>query len=433
MFRTATPQERNSERSSDASPLLRYTPPMRPVVLCSLSLALLGCPTGPNPLDYDLQALDASDDQPEPTGPFFCATGTNVDGAVVPTGFCTRRFATIGAPRVLNFAPNGDLFVSSPSQSTDGGAPPGLGQIVVLSDDNHDGIAEAHVFLGDVPTVHGIAIAGGFLYYTTSAAIFRTPYIDGQRVASGPGTMVASYPMVPGERWTHGFTRSAAGTLYSALGVYSATTCPDTPRLGQVFRADVGGALTMLSTGYRNPMYLRCHFRDEACIVAELGDDGGGSQGARERMVLLRDNTNYGFPCCTGRGRSTTANHNVFDCNSVPQEEAEFPLNDTPFGMDWERGRWPAPFRDAIFVALHGSFYTVPRWQGTRIVFAETDPATHAPRGSWNSFVLGFGQGGGPLERATDVVFSSDGRMFFADDQGGGVYWVAPANLRSRW
>jgi glucose/arabinose dehydrogenase len=33
------------------------------------------------------------------------------------------------------------------------------------------------------------------------------------------------------------------------------------------------------------------------------------------------------------------------------------------------------------------------------------------------------------LERPADIAFAPDGRMFFADDNGGGVVWMAPTTL----
>jgi glucose/arabinose dehydrogenase len=32
------------------------------------------------------------------------------------------------------------------------------------------------------------------------------------------------------------------------------------------------------------------------------------------------------------------------------------------------------------------------------------------------------------LDRPSDVVFSSDGRVFIADDASGHVYWMAPTS-----
>jgi glucose/arabinose dehydrogenase len=111
-------------------------------------------------------------------------------------------------------------------------------------------------------------------------------------------------------------------------------------------------------------------------------------------------------------------------------EEVSLPLNSTPFGMDWEPGIWSGPYQHALFLAFHGSFYSATPYEGTRIAFVEVNNATDVPIGPFQDFVTGFA-GTGTLRRATAVVFAPDGRLFFADDTAGGVYWVAPNDLRS--
>lgn len=187
-------------------------------------------------------------------------------------------------------------------------------------------------------------------------------------------------------------------------------------------------AATPIAAGFRNPMYLRCHAKDEVCAATELGEDL--MPGAREKLVLLRAQTDYGYPCCYSAGASVAGTVDGA-CDSVALEDSSFPLSDTPFGLDWERDLWPAPFRGSLFVALHGSFYSSPPWQGARIVFANVDPLTRAPTEGWRDFLLGFGPQGTPLERPADVLFAPDGRMFFADDQGGAIYWMAPLDLEA--
>src|SRR4051812_25133472 len=76
----------------------------------------------------------------------FCASGTDVVGLHVPDGFCIRKFAELKTPRVLAFAPNGDVFVSSPSTETAGGAAAGIGGIYVLRDNGH-GVATVATYL----------------------------------------------------------------------------------------------------------------------------------------------------------------------------------------------------------------------------------------------------------------------------------------------
>jgi len=361
------------------------------------------------------------------TGRTWCSLGTPVNGANVPSGFCLRKFADVPAARTLVFAPNGDLFVSSPFNGTPGGAGGGLGAIIVLSDDDKDGVGELHTFAegGVLTSIHGIAIGDGSVFFTTDRTAFRTPYTDGQREETPNMRTNFNAPMrYDSSRWTHGLAYSRNGVLYTSYGEFG--QCGGT-NMGQILRVLPWGGMTTVATGFRNPMYMRCHPVDELCLAAELGEDQTPS--AREKIVVIRSNTDYGYPCC----HSTNWPYQTPDpdsCSNVVPEESSFPIGDTPFGLDWERGSWPLPYRNALFVALHGSFYSNPQWQNAGIVFSITNPRTHLPSGFWTPFVTGFGPGGSALERPADVVFSEDGRMFFADDHGEAVYWVAPTTLR---
>jgi glucose/arabinose dehydrogenase len=294
----------------------------------------------------------------------------------------------------------------------------------VLSDDDKDGNAEISTFADKLVDVHGLAIGGGYLYFTTATSVWRTPYTAGQRKESGAReNMGMPDSFGKGGRWTHGLARSAGGQLYASRGEYN--TCGTSPG-GEISRVEMG-APAVIAKGFRNPMYLRCHGRDEVCAATELGEDQ--QPGAREKLVVLRPDTNYGYPCCY-----TTALDAVKPpsgtCGGTTREDAEFVLSETPFGLDWENDRWPEPYRGGLFVALHGSFYTSPQWKGARIVYARTDATTHVPTEGWHDFVGGFAPGGSPLDRPSDVAFAADGRMFFSDDQGGNVYWVAPYGLQ---
>ena len=366
------------------------------------------------------------------TDPLWCGRGTDVTGGTPPNGFCLKSFAQIDEARGITFAPNGDLFVASPSESAPGGASGGAAAIFLLSDDDHDGVADQpHVFLTDLdanhttPTeVHGLALGGGYLYFTTKATVWRTPYTDGQRVATGyPEDLKLPATYATGGRWTHGLARSVGGQLYTSRGSYG--TCGGVPG-GDINTIGDAGALQLVADGFRNPMYMRCHGVDEVCAAMELGEDL--TTGAIEKMLILRPSTNYGFPCCMTKG-APIPNAMGETCAEVAKEDASFPLSDTPFGFDWEPGKWAAPYTNAVFVALHGSAYSSPPWQGAAVVYAPTDPTTHVPTQDWQPFLTGFATTSPVLHRPSDVAFSPDGRMFIADDTSGNVYWMAPTTM----
>lgn len=406
---------------------------------CALLLArgLAACTGGAEGVDSGVLRPERQRFDREPGRTYFCdLPAPDVLRAGYPYGFCVRRFATARAARVMAFAPNGDLFVSSPATRTPGGAPVGAGQVLVLPDDDRDGVADGpEVFLGGVPDVHGLLFDGAWLYYTTNDGVYRVGYARGQRRAQGPAERVADLTGLAGaQRWTHGLARAADGTIFVSVGQYGAYTCSAQREVrdGAVYRL-VPGALRprAVSTGHRNPLYLRCNPAGTTCYAAELSDDAWdpstGTMG-REKLVVIRDGEDYGYPCCAGNGAPAPPGARAgFDCGRAARELRAWPLHDTPFGMDFERGRWPEPYRGGFFVALHGEFQT---WRNTKVVWSPVDPATGHPTGEWRDFLTGWGISSQGIQgRVTDVVFRDDGRLFIADDQGGAIYWMAPETL----
>jgi glucose/arabinose dehydrogenase len=362
----------------------------------------------------------------DPNAATFCERGQDVLGVTPPAGFCMKYFAQVGEARSLSIAPNGDVFVGAPSRPTSGGATGGPGAIMVLSDDNHDGIGEQTLFADTLSDVHAVVVSGNYIYFTTQDTVFRTPYTVGQRMETDGKREDLGLPekFGNGGRWTHGLARSVGGNLITSRGEYGQCGVQSG---GEISSVGAAGQLTTIATGFRNPMYVRCHHKDEVCAATELGEDL--TTGAREKLIMLRPGTNYGYPCCHTMSIPANSNMGTTDCADTTVEDRSFVLQDTPFGLDWERGLWAPPHKNALFVALHGSAYSGPAWQGARIVYAAVDPQTHAPVEEWKDFLLDWGFGGTPLERPADVAFAPDGRLFIADDTGGRVFWLAPTTL----
>jgi len=357
-----------------------------------------------------------------------------VAGLTVPEGFCIRRYGTVPTARVLMFAPNGDLFVSSPGLPQAGGAGPGLGAIVVAPDDNHDGLSDGNVtFLSGVDDVHGLLFRREEVLYTTHGAVMRAPYCNGHRAVTAPLAGHTRVAQLDGAvRSTHTLAESADGRLLVSMGQWGSWTCPAPDRRsGSVLRIGAGAPITgdVVVEGFRNPMYIRCK-EWGACYAAELTDDGWDSFGGTEKLIEIRQGDRYGYPCCVDRGMPTPGTGaTAATCAEVAASVQTYPLHDTPFGFDWAPASWPAPYGGGYFVGLHGE---VGSWTNAGVQWAPVDAMTHRPTRATEFFVRGFGTrvSGGIGQRVTDLVSARDGRMFIADDHSGDIYWVAPRTLR---
>jgi glucose/arabinose dehydrogenase len=363
----------------------------------------------------------------------------------LPPGFCAHYFGTVPTARQLRFAPGGDLFVASPRTATTGGANNGIAGIVVLPDDNHDGVADTNLTFADgLPSVQGLMFSGGYLYYQDDTIIRRVLVPLGRRTAAGPSEVVTMMTMQQApEHWPKVFDTARDGTVYISNGGTQGDFCqPSPPPFGGMYRLEADKSTTPVATGFRNPIAMRCEADHDVCLVAELAMDYSASMFGREKLVVVRQGDDWGYPCCATKNvpyaGSTYADGAVPDCSHVAAESDAFVIGHTPFGLDFEPGNWPAPWTHRVFLTLHGD---AGSWVGARMVAIALDPTTGIPlpaselddSGASGSNMLEFASGWDDQfndhGRPAPVAFAPDGRLFLGDDQQGAVIWIAPTGL----
>jgi glucose/arabinose dehydrogenase len=366
----------------------------------------------------------------------------------VPAGFCTHYFATVKTARQLKFAPGGELFAASPTSGTTGGAGDGIAGIVALPDDNGDGNADSNItFLSGLPSVQGLMFAGGYFYFQDNTTIRRVPYRSGDRQPSGASEVVTTMGNWPqaSEHWPKVLDQAPDGTIYISNGGSQGDTCDSAwPVRGAIFKLNADGSTSEVAMGFRNPIAVKCESNHDVCLVVELALDYSWSSAGREKLIPIREGDNWGYPCCATQNvpysgvtyRGTTT---VPDCAGVAADSDSFVIGHTPFGIDFETGKWPAPWAGRVFVTLHGD---AGGWNGARVVAVALDgngmplPATELDGGTVAAdpsnmleFATGWDDGKRDHGRPAPVTFAPDGRMFLGDDQRGAVVWIAPVDL----
>jgi glucose/arabinose dehydrogenase len=362
----------------------------------------------------------------------------------LPPGFCAHYYATVGDVRQLRMAPGGELFATSPTTATTGGNyRDGRQSIVVLPDDDHDGVADSTSdFMTTLPSTQGLLFLNGAFHYQDGPAINRLAYKTGERLPSGtPQSVTTITAPQDALHWTKVMDVAMDGTLYITNGGSQGDQClQGDPTRGAVFKLNPDGSTTLIAKGFRNPIALRCEKNHDVCLAAELALDYSGDHGGREKLVPIRPGDDWGYPCCATQNTPYTgaayANGATPDCSGIPPESDSFIIGHTPFGLDFETGQWPAPWNDRVYVALHGVAGT---WEGARVVAIELDPSTGLPLqaselGGSNptamlQFAGGWDDGRQDHGRPAAVEFAPDGRMFLGDDYNGLVVWIAPVQL----
>jgi glucose/arabinose dehydrogenase len=355
----------------------------------------------------------------------------------LPNGFCVHWFANVGNTRQMRFAPGGELFVASPTRATTSGGSGGRAAIVVLPDDDRDGIADSTItFLSGIGSTQGLLFTSDHFYYQNATAILRMPYSPGDR-APRTSEMVADITIFTSDlHWPKTLDQADDGTIYVANGANNDDACETgRPFRGGILKLDGAPGGTPVTKGFRNPIAVRCQRGHDLCFAAELAKDfsAAGEEGGREKLIPIRDGDDWGFPCCYGRNLPQVANQ---DCSTIVPENVAFLIGDTPFAFDFEIGRWPSPYTGSIFVPLHGAAGT---WKGARIVAVATDAGTGLPQmgsdllmsnvGGISDFATGWDDGHFANGRPAAITFAADGRMFVGNDTDGNIFWIAPQDL----
>jgi glucose/arabinose dehydrogenase len=379
----------------------------------------------------------------------FTASGTTVvDGGAppaqlaflhLPAGYCAHYYGNVGNARQIRIAPSGEAFVASPTGSTTGGGPNGQGAIVVLPDDNHDGTAEAPVtFLSGLPNTQGLMFVQGYLYFQDGTQVQRVPYTPSQRTGTGPGQVVIDVQVYRSAiHWPKTFDLADDGTIYVGNGGDQAEVCQQPmPFHGGILKIDGTSGGAQVAMGLRNPIAVRCSRGHDLCFALELAMDYSATAGGREKLLPIHAGDSWGFPCCAATNVPYPGITPVPDCSGVASEQDAFVIGDTPFGLDFEPGLWPAPYTWSAFVATHGAFGS---WVGARLVAIAVDPATGMPgkgsnlgggdAGAMSDFATGWDDGTQSHGRPAAVTFAPDGRLFLANDNNGEIFWIAPMSL----
>jgi glucose/arabinose dehydrogenase len=359
----------------------------------------------------------------------------------LPVGFCAHWYGNVGNVRQMRFAPGGELFVASPTTATTGGGANGVSSIVILPDDNHDGYADGgDIFLEGLPSTQGLLFNGGFFYYQDQTRIMQLPYKAGDRKPSGAATPVVDITVYSsGLHWPKVLDASDDGHIYVGNGGDQGEACVEPhPFHGGILEIDGSPGGKEIARGFRNPIGIRCARGHNQCFALELALDYSAAQGGREKLVPIHEGDDWGFPCCATQGLpySGVQNQagNTPNCGGVAPENVAFLIGDTPFGLDFEPGRWPSPYTGSAFVATHGA---AGSWTGSRVVMVPMDPSTGLPVNSSDTggsdqgmqdFATGWDDQTLSHGRAAELAFSPDGRLFVGNDNTGDIFWVAPMN-----
>ena len=391
-------------------------------------------------------------------------------------------YAELRAPRLMVYAPNGDLFVSSPAANT----------ITVLRDPNNDGhVQEISVYAGTVgsapsaprgggpggpprggaprgaappappvtPAVNpeingpllgaaapactapaafvqsgpgalaqpfGLAFNKGYLYVGNTGSIVRYKYTDGDLVAQGPPEKVMDLPT--GGHSTRNIIFNRAGTkMYVAVGSGSNNNPGEDCRRAAVleFNPD-GSGYRVFASGIRNPVGLTLQPETDTPWVAVNERDNLGDDLVPDYATSLKADGFYGWPYSyIGKNpdpRYVGAFPELVNRAIIP--DVLIPAHSAALGIAFYTGtQFPQHYRNGAFVALHGSWNRSVA-AGYKVAFF---PMVNGKPGPLEDFMTGLlasdGSDGSqilPWARPVGITVARDGSLLISDDAPNG-------------
>jgi len=337
----------------------------------------------------------------------------------VPAGFVVELW-TRGLPnaRFLRFTPAGDLLVSTPRS----------GRIVLVEPDaNGDGQADGvRVVLQGLDRPHGIDLHDGWLYVGETGAIARVRFDPGTRRTEGAVERVVSGLPAGGNHWTRTLRFGPDGWMYVSIGS-SCNVCLETdPRRAAMlrFRPDGSGG-EVFASGLRNSVGFDWRPGSDELYATDNGRDLLGDDFPPCELNRIVPGGFYGWPFANGQrvpDPDLGAGREDAIAASIPPAHG-FRAHNAPLGITFLRGNlWPTSYRNAAFVALHGSWNRT-RKDGYQVVSLHWRPDGRIEE---RPFLTGFLRDDEVIGRPVDVAEGPDGAIYVSDDYAGAIYRVRP-------
>jgi glucose/arabinose dehydrogenase len=196
-----------------------------------------------------------------------------------------------------------------------------------------------------------------------------------------------------------------------------------------------GSGQKIFAKGLRNAVGLAVNPKTGTVWATVNGRDWLGDDLPPEVIVDLgQDGGDFGWPYCYGdrvpdsnftKPGSETGKDR---CQRVIEPKVQMQAHSAPLGLAFYEGsRFPAEYRNNIFVPFHGSWNrSIPT--GYKVVRVKLDDKGQ-PVGGAEDFISGWLASGEKhkgrwMGRPVGIVFDSDGTMYLSDDAGGVVYRI---------
>jgi glucose/arabinose dehydrogenase len=330
-----------------------------------------------------------------------------------PKGFKIELFAAnVDNARSLRQGDKGTIFVSSRVKDK------------VYAIVEKDGKREVKVIASGLHHPNGIALHNGTLYIAEVSQISKIDNIEDN--LDNPPKPTVIYSDLPKDE-AHGWKFLAVGPdnkLYFNIGA-PCNICMPPPTNAQLRSINLDGSgAEVVAHGIRQVVGMDWNPVNHQLYFTENSRDWLSEDAPQDKLNRLANpgKDNFGYPYCHQGNMADPEFGWGHSCDDFTKPVALLGPHAAPLGMRFYTGDvFPAKYKNAIFIARHGS------WNRTRKVGGDVVVVHLNPDGTFESmepFITGFIENNNYLGRPVDVLFAKDGSMLVSDDYNGAVYRV---------
>jgi glucose/arabinose dehydrogenase len=331
----------------------------------------------------------------------------------LPPNFHIEVYASgLANARSLRVSDQGTVFVSTRL----------LGKVYAVT--NKSGKRETKTLASDMNWPNGIALHNGTLYIAEIDKISKIDNIESQLDSPPKPTVI--YDDLPKDQ-PHGWKFLTVGPdnkLYFNIGA-PCNICMPPPTHAQIRRINLDGSgMEVVARGIRQIVGMDWHPVSKILYFTENQRDWLSEDQPNDKLnrLLHPGQDNFGYPYCHGGDISDPQFGWGHTCDEFVKPIAQLGPHSAPLGMRFYTGKmFPAQYRNAIFIARHGS------WNKSKKIGGDIVVAKLNPDGTVKSvepFITGFLVDNKYIGRPVDMEWLKDGSMLLSDDWNGAVYRI---------
>ena len=338
-----------------------------------------------------------------------------------PKGFKIELYAAgVGNARTLRQGDKGTVFVGSRL----------LDKVYAIV--NKDGKRSVKVIASGLYRPNGLAFKDGVLYIAELSRISKVEKIEDN--LDNPPKPVVIYDDLPKDEG-HGWKFLTIGPddkLYFQVGA-PCNICMPSPAHAQIRRINLDGSgAEVVARGIRQIVGMDFSPITKQLYFTENSRDWLSEDIPEEKLNRLTQpgKDNFGYPYCHQGNIADQEFGWGHSCDEFTKPIALLGPHTAALGMRFYTGNtFPSEYRNAIFIARHGS------WNRTKKIGGDIVVAKLSEDGAVTSiepFITGFIENNNYVGRPADVEFVKDGSMLISDDFNGAVYRVTYSSTVAR-